>query len=314
MSDGAPAIPALMKPGRPRDNLWLGLCLLLLALSWRPHPAVAGDSQLPLRLAPAQVKQGGVSMLSIEVPSGIRTLRVQVGDREVLVASPAGQLRAAVLVGIDLEQPPGPVPVRADVVDAHGRPLAGQSALRVLHAHFPVQRLTVPRTFVELDATTLERVGREKAALDRLWESLTPERLWRGPFRVPLDGAGPGYGFGERRIINGEPRSPHSGADFAASAGTPVLAANAGIVAMVGDHFFAGTSIILDHGLGLYTMYFHLQESLVQPGQRVDRGQVIARVGTSGRATGAHLHWGARLHGARIDPRELVDLNVTPAD
>ncbi|MBI2457957.1 MAG: M23 family metallopeptidase, partial [candidate division NC10 bacterium] len=105
---------------------------------------------------------------------------------------------------------------------------------------------------------------------------------------------------------NGEPRSPHTGADFAAPPGAPVLAANAGIVALAADHFFAGRSVILDHGLGLYTMYFHLQESLVQPGQRVERGQAIARVGSTGRATGPHLHWGARLYGARIDPQELL--------
>jgi murein DD-endopeptidase MepM/ murein hydrolase activator NlpD len=89
-------------------------------------------------------------------------------------------------------------------------------------------------------------------------------------------------------------------------AGAPVLAANAGIVALVADQFFSGTSVILDHGLGLYTMYFHLQESLVQPGQRVDAGQMIARVGSTGRATGPHLHWGARLYGARIDPEGLL--------
>jgi murein DD-endopeptidase MepM/ murein hydrolase activator NlpD len=94
--------------------------------------------------------------------------------------------------------------------------------------------------------------------------------------------------------------------DFSAPAGAPVLASNAGVTVLVADHFFAGTSVVLDHGLGLYTMYFHLQESLVQPGQRVDAGQVIARVGSTGRATGPHLHWGGRLFGARIDPRALL--------
>jgi murein DD-endopeptidase MepM/ murein hydrolase activator NlpD len=176
-------------------------------------------------------------------------------------------------------------------------------------SRYPVQRLSVPRAFVELDAATLERVNREKAALDRLWEAARPERLWNGSFRVPLDDAGPGWGFGVRRIINGEPRSPHTGTDFTASPGTPVLAANAGVVSLVEDHFFAGTSVVLDHGLGLYTMYFHLQESLVREGQRVDRGEAIARVGSTGRATGPHLHWGARLHGARIDPVALLQIS-----
>jgi len=307
MSDGPPGDRGLTTRGRA----WLLLLALVCASLDLPLPACAA-SQLTLRLAPEQVKQGGVTVLGIESPAPTRTLRIQVGDREIHPPSPDGQARLLLLIGIDLEQPPGPLVVRADAVDGSGRSLAGQRALRVLDAHFPVQRLTVPRPFVELDPATLERVDREKAALDRLWEVVTPNRFWRGPFRLPLDGADPASGFGVRRIINGEPRAPHTGADFAAAAGTPVFAANAGVVALVAEHFFAGTSIILNHGLGLYTMYFHLQESLVQPGQRVDAGQIIARTGSTGRATGPHLHWGARLYGARIDPREL--LRISPLD
>ncbi len=282
------------------------LLLLVAHVSSLPLPAFGVESQLTLRVVPDQVTQGGVSVVSIDCPAPIRALRLQAGGRAISIASPSGQTHAEVLIGVDLEQAPGPVLIRADAEDESGRPLTGQRTLRVLDAHFPVRRLTVARAFVELDPETLERVTREKAVLDRLWETATPERLWHGPFRLPLDGAGPAFGFGERRIINGEPRSPHTGADFAAPPGAPVLAPQAGIVALVADHFFAGTSIILDHGLGLYTMYFHLQESLVQPGQRVAQGQAIARVGSTGRATGPHLHWGARLYGARIDPQELL--------
>ena len=306
MSDGPPAIRCLTTRGRGRVRTGLLLVTLIGASLHLFLPLRAAASPLSLRLAPAGVSQGGVTVLSIRYPTALRLLRVQVGDREIRTPAPDGRTRVALLIGIDLEQPPGPVIVRAEAEDQSGRPLAGQRALRVLDAHFPVQRLSVPRSFVELDAATLERVDREKAVLDRLWDVVTPEPLWRGPFRLPLDGAGPALGFGVRRIINGEPRAPHSGVDFPAAAGTPVVAANAGVVALVADHFFAGTSIILDHGLGLYTMYFHLQESLVQPGQRVDAGQVIARAGSTGRATGPHLHWGARLYGARIDPRALL--------
>jgi murein DD-endopeptidase MepM/ murein hydrolase activator NlpD len=268
--------------------------------------APGAASPLRLDLIPAQVRQGGITILRLEGRVPIHALRVRAGDREVPAVPGGDRRRVLLLIGIDLEQPPGSLVVRADARDGRGRPLTGEQRLRVLDARFPVQHLTLPRPFVELDAATLERVNREKAALDRLWEAVTPDRLWRGPFRLPLEGAGPGAGFGERRIINGEPRSPHTGVDFPAPAGAEVLAANAGIVVMVTDHFFSGRSVILDHGLGLYTMYFHLQEGLVRPGQRVDRGQVIASVGSSGRATGPHLHWGARLLGARIDPRALL--------
>ncbi len=281
---------------------------LLFALPHLLLPVFANASQLTLRLAPDQVKQGGVSALTVEWSTPIRAMQVHVGGREIPAASPDGRTRMVMLIGIDLEQAPGPVAVQVEVVDQAGRRRLGERALRVLDARFPVQRLTVPRPFVELDAATQERVAQEKAVLDQLWGGLRLERLWRAAFRIPLDGAGPAFGFGVRRVINGEPRAPHTGADFAASAGSPVLAANAGIVALVADHFFAGHSVVLDHGLGLYTMYFHLRESLVQPGEWVDRGQTIARVGSSGRATGPHLHWGARLQGARIDPQALLQL------
>lgn len=291
-----------------RGRTWLLLLALACPCLALPLPAGA-SSPLTLRLAPEEVKQGGVTLLSVESPAPIQALRIQVSNREIHVPSPDGRARVTLLIGIDLEQSAGPVVVRAESMDGSGHPLAGQRTLRVMDAHFPVQHLTVPRPFVELDPATLERVNREKATLDRLWNVVTPAQLWHGPFRVPLDGAGPAYGFGVRRIINGEPRAPHTGTDFPAAAGTSVFAANAGVVALVADHFFAGTSIILDHGLGLYTMYFHLLESLVQPGQRVEAGQIIARAGSTGRATGPHLHWGARLDGARIDPRELLGLS-----
>jgi len=283
------------------------LLLFTIACTWLGFPPPAcGASPLTLRLAPEQAKQGGVTVLSIESPAPLRALLVRVGDREVHAPSPDGLARVMVLLGIDLEQAPGIVVVRAEAVDESGHPRSGQRRLRVMDAHFPIQRLTVPRPFVDLDPATLARVNREKATLDQLWKVVTSAQLWHGSFRVPLDAAGPAYGFGVRRIINGEPRAPHTGVDFPAVAGTPVVAPNAGIVALVADHFFSGTSIFLDHGLGLYTMYFHLQESLVQAGQQVESGQIIAHAGSTGRATGPHLHWGARLDGARIDPRELM--------
>jgi len=306
MTDRPSATRTITRAQRRPHPAWLLPLALFLTLPQGPAPANADEPHGALRLVPEQVRQGGVTLLSLAWPVPFRNVRVQVDAREIRAPSSDTHARMVMLLGIDLEQAPGDVLVRAHALDKAGRPVAAQRILRVLDERFPVKRLTVPRSFVELDAPTLQRVNREKAVLDRLWETVTPERLWRGSFRLPLDGAGPAYGFGERRIINGEPRAPHTGTDIPAPAGTPVLAANAGIVALMADHFFAGTSVILDHGLGLYTMYFHLQESLVQAGHRVNRGELLARVGNSGRATGPHLHWGARLYGARIDPRELL--------
>ena len=108
------------------------------------------------------------------------------------------------------------------------------------------------------------------------------------------------------------PRSPHTGADYAANQGTPVLAAEAGTVRLAEEHFFSGNSIFIDHGDGLVSMYFHMHELFVSPGDRVTRGAVIGTVGSTGRSTGPHLHFGLRWRGARIDPRPLFEGSALP--
>jgi hypothetical protein len=271
-------------------------------------PAGAGGVPFDLQLVPDQVKQGGIATLRVHGAAPTDPVRVRVGGRELVSGPATADAPRLLWIGVDLEEAPGPKEIAAVGIGSAGRPATARARLLVLSGGYPVQHLTVPRTYTELDAATLERAAREKATLDRLWETATPARLWRGPFRPPLDGPARAAGFGLKRIINGEPRAPHTGADFSAPAGVPVLAANAGTVALSEEHFFAGNSLVLDHGEGLYTMYFHLQEWFVRPGQRVVAGEMVGRVGSTGRATGPHLHWGARLRGARIDPEELLRL------
>jgi murein DD-endopeptidase MepM/ murein hydrolase activator NlpD len=166
---------------------------------------------------------------------------------------------------------------------------------------------------VDLDAPTLARVETERGHLKAALARGVAERLWRGPFRAPLEGGRPTGGFGLRRVINGQPRSPHTGYDWAAPAGTPVVAVNAGRVALVAEHFFAGRNVVLDHGLGLFTFYYHLAETRVAPDAPVAQGEVIGTVGATGRVTGAHLHFAVTLAGARVDPEALLALEV-PAE
>jgi murein DD-endopeptidase MepM/ murein hydrolase activator NlpD len=113
------------------------------------------------------------------------------------------------------------------------------------------------------------------------------------------------YTFGRRRVINGQPRNPHTGEDISAPQGAPVAAINYGTVRLVADQFFSGKSVVIDHGLGLYSMYFHLSEIAVRVGDLVAKSQVIGAVGATGRASGPHLHWGVRLNGARVNPLSL---------
>lgn len=114
--------------------------------------------------------------------------------------------------------------------------------------------------------------------------------------------------FGSVRVMNGQPRNPHNGIDIAAPLGTEVHASSEAVVRLTVDHLFSGKGVYLDHGLGLYTMYFHLSEVLVEEGETVRAGQTVGKVGATGRASGPHLHWGAKLNGARINPEALLAL------
>lgn len=179
------------------------------------------------------------------------------------------------------------------------------TTIRVGPYPYPVQELTVAPNTVHLSESDLARHRRESRRISALWSLETPRRFSL-PLAPPLEPLSEGRSFGNRRIFNGEPRNPHGGCDFAASRGTAVHAAAAGTVRIAEEHFFAGNSVFIDHGDGLITMYFHLGRIDVAEGDEVRRSQVIGTVGSTGRATGAHLHLGVRWHGARINPMLLL--------
>jgi murein DD-endopeptidase MepM/ murein hydrolase activator NlpD len=280
---------------------------VLLALLLAAAPAQARDL-LSVHWEPKVVRQGDLAMVFVTGASDAKTIEGSVGGQP-LTFFPYGEAYAA-LAGIDLEARPGMAGWRIGVVDARGQPLKASGRLQIRARKFPVQRLTLPREMVELDAPTLKRVEEESKRLRTLYRTITPERLWRGGFTKPVGVPDAGEGFGARRIINGQARAPHAGLDYSADSGTPVVAANTGRVALVAEYFFPGRLLVLDHGLGLYTLYFHLERTDVADGDRVERGQIIGRVGASGRATGPHLHFAAHLRQARIDPALLLQLRL----
>lgn len=280
---------------------------VLLALLVAAAPAQAREA-LSVRWEPRVVRQGDVAMVFV---TGLPDAKAVEGSLagQPLTFFPYGDGYAA-LAGIDLEARPGMATWRVGVMDARDRPLKASGRLQIRARKFPVQRLTLPREMVELDAPTLQRVEEESKRLRTLYATITPERHWRGRFAKPVGVPDAGEGFGARRIINGQVRAPHAGLDYSADAGTPVVAANAGRVALVAEYFFPGRLVVLDHGLGLYTLYFHLERADVADGDRVERGQIIGRVGASGRATGPHLHFAAHLRQTRIDPALLLQLRL----
>ncbi|PYO52036.1 MAG: peptidase M23 [Candidatus Rokuibacteriota bacterium] len=279
--------------------------MLCAGLVLSAAPALA----LEVRVEPASPRQGEVGVVFVAGARGAREVEGSLGGRP-LHFFPHGEEYAA-LAGIDLEVRPGKVAWRVGVVDARGVARAAAGSLVIRSREFRVQRLTLPKPMVDLDPEAERRAATEAVRLRTLYQTVSPERLWHGRFARPVGGDDPGEGFGWRRIINGQPRMPHSGVDFAAERGAPVMAANRGRVALVADFFFAGRLVVLDHGLGLYTLYFHLDRADVAEGTLVERGEPIGVVGATGRATGPHLHWGAQLGPSRVDPLGLLSMAVS---
>jgi murein DD-endopeptidase MepM/ murein hydrolase activator NlpD len=214
------------------------------------------------------------------------------------------------LIGIDMNTRPGLYEIKVVATDGGSIVNMDAHSLKVERVNFGIQKLLLPPSMVNLDPKNQERVNKEARQLKALFQVFRDERLWRGAFILPVEGELSGA-FGLRRIMNGRPQHPHTGVDLQAKEGTPVLACNTGTVVLVAHLFLSGKSIILDHGWGLYSMYFHLSETLVKEGDRVIKGAMLGRVGSTGRSTEPHLHWGIRMNGARVDPLSLLDVTKT---
>lgn len=270
---------------------------LLLLLSLLPSLAGAAAQGYMARTLDRPVP-GGVAVIGLGV-SATPPQAYYGSDRAMVVKDSDGQWIA--IVGIDLDTAPGRQHIR--VQGAAGN---SKLAFDVGNKTYQSQHIKLKnKRHVDPDPEQLKRFEREYKEQIAAYGNFRDE----GPTTVVLDKPVDGRlssRFGLRRFFNGKERNPHSGLDFAVPAGTPVKAPSDGVVTIVADYFFNGKTVFIDHGQGLVTMYCHLSEFEVLEGQRVSRGQVIAKVGATGRATGPHLHWNVSLNGARVDPAIFI--------
>jgi hypothetical protein len=258
----------------------------------------SGGHATDLDVTPKEVIPGGIARVTLQ--GACEGAQGSFGGKPLQFFRTSAQGPLVSLIGVDLGTSLGTheVSVRCDG-------WTGRVGVLVRDHEFPKQELTVDSRYVRPNPAEQARAATEAKRLKRLWGTTSAERLWRGRFQRPAAGS-LGSAFGLRRVFNGEPRSPHSGIDIRAKRGTPVVAANTGRVVLRDELFFAGNTVALDHGLGLYTVYLHLSEFKVSEGEMVAKGRVIGLVGATGRVTGPHLHFSARLGGARVDPWQLI--------
>jgi murein DD-endopeptidase MepM/ murein hydrolase activator NlpD len=285
----------------------LVLISISLVLAQAFFPQTNSSPALPARLGlqPAKVFPGDVLRVDLQIEKPVQTVNAFLGSQEVSFRSRVGGGEWSGLAGIDLEAKPGRYSLKATVKFVDGQTTELERAFQVLPKTFPTQHIQVEEKYVTLDPKAEKRADEEAKKLKAIWETSTPQKLWQGSFLSPVT-TQLTSGFGRRRIVNNQPRSPHSGVDLKASVGTPIKAANAGQVVLAEDLYFSGNTVVLDHGLGLYTFYAHCSVMAVNPGDVVTRGQVIAKVGATGRVTGPHLHWACRLNEARVNPLNLT--------
>ncbi len=223
--------------------------------------------------------------------------------REFRPGEPAGYIG---LLGIDMQDEPGTYELSVEVKQGEQAKQLSFN-VQVAKEKFTVEHLKLPKDKVDLDEKSTARWKAEQQLVREALAENSRLKLWRSNFVEPVTGKRTGI-FGSVRIMNGQARNPHNGEDIGAPMGTDVAATNDGIVRITVDHIFSGKGVFVDHGLGFYTMYFHLSEILVKDGDLVTAGQIIGKVGATGRATGPHLHWGVKLNGARVNPYALLDL------
>ena len=210
------------------------------------------------------------------------------------------------LLGIDLEKKPGQYEWKITWPGAEGKDLSCSMLVTVRTGKFPTEHLTVENQYVQPNAEQQKRAEEDGKKLRAIYDTVTPERLWDGKFRLPLKDVTAGGNFGRRRILNGEARSPHAGVDFPAAAGTPVFASQSGKVVLAEELYYAGNTVVIDHGYGIYTLYCHFSKIEVAAGDKVEAGTQIGEVGATGRVTGPHLHWGLTIQHARVNGMQIV--------
>jgi murein DD-endopeptidase MepM/ murein hydrolase activator NlpD len=270
-------------------------------------PAPSPAPGLRVSASPSAPRQGSVVAITVTSESPLEELALADGDKRIPLERMADGRTFRGLLGVDLAAASGARTLLLEAPDGAAR-LAW--TVKVAAGRFRVQRLSVDPRYVEVPKEEEERVKADQARVEEAYRRGSSVRLWTA-FSRPVNAPSQGN-FGARRVYNGTTRSFHAGLDLAAAEGTPVAAAANGRVVLAGNLYFSGGTVLLDHGAGLFTQYFHLSRIDVKEGEAVRKGAQLGAAGHTGRVTGPHLHWGAKLRGARVNPEDLLALPAWP--
>lgn len=260
-----------------------------------------GQRPLQVSFTPATLQPGDVARIEIGGLDGREHITATLLDQNLAFHFDDATRTWRALAGVDLDRKPAAYRLR---ISRSGSTSATIRTVRVVPKSFRVRRLRVSGEFVDPPANALAQIAEDSAVFAEAYARVSPKK-WTGTFVLPVDGQ-PTSNFGTRSYYNGQPRSPHAGVDFVGESGTPIRAANHGEVVVARSMYFTGNTIVVDYGDRLFSVFAHLSEMHVKPGDIVEPATVVGLVGATGRVTGPHLHWSVRLNGARVDPLSLI--------
>lgn len=278
-----------------------GFLLAVLAAVRTPAFAQTGA----VTLTPAVVEAGSPVLIRVDAPASAAVDGEWMGRR---IEFFHGRSWFA-LAGVDVASETGPSTLKI-TMKANGVVQDLSRTVEIHEAHYKTESLTVAAGFVEPKESALARIKAESELKARVFGASAHDRLWDGDFRMPVLST-PTDSFGERRMFNGKLASIHQGMDFHARKGTPVRAGNSGVVVLARGLYYEGNCVVIDHGLGLFTLSMHLSRTTVHEGQHVSKGQLLGLSGATGRVTGPHLHWAVRWEGAYLDPAKLLRMDLS---
>jgi len=280
------------------------LLLCLVAVTGLPAPAQTAN----VTLTPAAVVAGSPELIRVQLTGATGIDGEWLGRKLEFFRGRDGRTWFA-LAGVDVEAPAGP----STLTISAGLALTGlrdlSRTVEIEPAHYRTGSLSVEPKFVEPDPEALKQIDADQQLKAKVFASSAPEPLWASSFHAPVT-APPTSSFGMRRTFNGKLASIHRGMDFRARTGTPVHAGNSGVVVLARPLYYEGNCVVIDHGLGLFTLSMHLSRIDVKEGQHVASGDRIGLSGATGRVTGPHLHWAVRWQDAYLDPAKLLRLNL----
>jgi murein DD-endopeptidase MepM/ murein hydrolase activator NlpD len=281
----------------------------LLSLTPAAHCANKHDDNA-IQVSPSPLMNGSPYLITVSLPNEALSVTGDWQTHRILFFSNSDHRTWFAIAGVDVELAPGSHPLTLEANLKDGTQQTIHQQLTIETAPYLQVPLTVPDKFVEPNSKALKKVAADQIVKNKAFASSSPTRLWSGSFLPPLPLAPESDSFGNQRLFNGKVASVHHGLDYHAKLHTPVAAINSGRVVLARPLYFEGGCIVIDHGLGLMSVYMHLSKIEVAVGRRIRRGQVIALSGASGRATGPHLHLGVRWQGTYVDPAKLFELQM----